>query len=65
MLVLDGVERYNIVVIVMYILFVIFAFICLILTILARQFQIQYLERLVNIAQNTPNMAPQIINILR
>ena len=63
--VLDRSEKYKNIIQIMYILFVMFALFSLICAATAKMLQTYYLQRLVNIAETTPNAAQQVINILR
>ena len=58
-------EKYRTIIEIMYILFVIFALLSVICAALAKLLYIEYLQRLVNVAETRPDLAPQIISILR
>ena len=58
-------EEYRIIIEIMYVLFVIFALLSVICASLAKLLYIEYLRRLVNVTETRPDLAPQIINILR
>ncbi len=58
-------KKYRIIIEIMYVLFVIFALFSVICAALAKLLYIEYLRRLVNVAETRPDLAPQIINILR
>ena len=58
-------EKYRTIIEIMYVLFVIFALFSVICAALAKLLYIEYLQRLVNVAETRPDLAPQIISILR
>ena len=58
-------EEYRIIIEIMYVLFVIFALLSVICASLAKLLYIEYLRRLVNVTETRPDLAPQIITILR